>query len=160
MIRCVDPGFEERSGLSLNIWLNAKLGIRLWKVSLTNLTQPSPAGAVGSTWGRGGLTRVAKSILEQIRCSSELCLLHSVWNSWTKPSESAYVSIFKPKLKRKINEMKMCFKILELIIGWKSHYWVLCLSGAFVFKRHFTFFLVYYAAFPGVYLFSDCHFTS
>lgn len=50
--------------------------------------------------------------------------------------------------------MKMCFKILELIVGWKNHYWVLCLSGAFVFKRHFTFFLVYYAAFSGVYLYS------
>lgn len=47
----------------------------------------------------------------------------------------------------------MCFKILELIIGWKNHYWVLCLSGAFVFKRHFTFFLVY-SAFSGVYLYS------
>lgn len=52
----------------------------------------------------------------------------------------------------------MYFKILELIIGWKNHYWVLCL-GAFVFKRHFTFFLAYYAAFSGVYLYSDCHFT-
>lgn len=48
----------------------------------------------------------------------------------------------------------MCFKILELIIGWKNHYWVLCLSGAFVFKRHFTLFLVYYAAFSGLYLYS------
>lgn len=46
-----------------------------------------------------------------------------------------------------------CFKILELIIGWKNYYWVLCLSGAFVFKRHFAFFLVYYAAFSGVYLY-------
>lgn len=54
-----------------------------------------------------------------------------------------------------------CFQILELIIGWKNYYWVLCLSGAFVFKRHFTFFLVYYAAFSGVYfILSDCHFTS
>lgn len=42
-----------------------------------------------------------------------------------------------------------------MFLDFKTNYWVLCLSGALVFKRHFlTFFIVYYAAFTGLYLYS------
>lgn len=44
---------------------------------------------------------------------------------------------------------------MKMFLDFKTNYWVLCLSGALVFKRHFlTFFIVYYAAFTGLYLYS------
>lgn len=162
--------FGESSGLFLTIWLNVEpRGSALEGVphKVSEIPFRGQMAAVSSwccrkhtrSWRTALFTKIltaeaAKSILEQIWCTSELSFKLNL-KQLNRKLQSVHICQFLSP-NRKENETRWkCFQILKRIIGWKNHSWVQCLSGALVFKRHFlTFFLVYYAAFSGLYLYS------